>query len=62
MVGILSFVLKTLIKYGNAIQMIFQSRCSADALKSILGGLEWAGIVADEGPACGGPHGPYVQV
>jgi len=32
-----------------------------EALQPILDGFRWLGIDWDEGPECGGPHGPYYQ-
>lgn len=36
-------------------------RSSADMVTGILDGLRWLGLDWDEGPAVGGPHGPYFQ-
>jgi len=36
-------------------------RSSADMVEGILDGLRWLGLDWDEGPAIGGPHGPYFQ-
>jgi glutamyl-tRNA synthetase len=36
-------------------------RSSADMVTGILDGLRWLGIDWDEGPAIGGPYGPYFQ-
>lgn len=37
------------------------ARSSPDHEKNILDGLRWLGLTWDEGPDCGGPHGPYRQ-
>jgi glutamyl-tRNA synthetase len=36
-------------------------RSSADMVEGILDGLRWLGLDWDEGPAIGGPYGPYSQ-
>lgn len=36
-------------------------RSSAEMVTGILDGLRWLGLDWDEGPAAGGPHGPYFQ-
>ncbi len=36
-------------------------RSSADMVSGILEGLRWLGLDWDEGPAVGGPYGPYSQ-
>ena len=36
-------------------------RSSAEMVDGILDGLRWLGLDWDEGPAIGGPHGPYFQ-
>ena len=38
-----------------------QNRIVEDAEQRLLQDLEWAGLKWDEGPDCGGPHGPYRQ-
>ncbi len=38
-----------------------QTRTVAGAVENLLQGLEWMGIVPDEGPFVGGPVGPYYQ-
>jgi glutamyl-tRNA synthetase len=38
-----------------------QDRNRPEALQPILEGFRWLGIVWDEGPEVGGPHGPYHQ-
>ncbi len=38
-----------------------QQRNVEEALQPILDGLQWLGIVWDEGPGVGGPHAPYYQ-
>ncbi|MBK9729687.1 MAG: glutamate--tRNA ligase [Chitinophagaceae bacterium] len=38
-----------------------QNRLVNGAEEYMLQGLEWCGIVADEGPGSGGPYGPYKQ-
>ena len=37
------------------------ARCTPEAERAILDGLEWLGIAWDEGPGVGGPFGPYRQ-
>ncbi len=37
------------------------ARCTPEAERAILEGLEWLGIDWDEGPGVGGPCGPYRQ-
>ena len=37
------------------------ARCTPEAERAILDGLEWLGIDWDEGPGVGGPFGPYRQ-
>jgi hypothetical protein len=39
-----------------------RSRFVEDAEKRLVADLKWAGLKWDEGPDCGGPHGPYRQV
>lgn len=41
---------------------IWQSRLVPGAEQRLLEDLKWAGLSWDEGPDCGGPHGPYRQV
>src|ERR687894_34464 len=36
-------------------------RSSEEMVTGILDGLRWLGLDWDEGPAVGGPHGPYFQ-
>ncbi len=36
-------------------------RSSADSERGVLADLEWLGLAPDEGPAQGGPYGPYRQ-
>ena len=36
-------------------------RSSPEFEKDIVEGLQWLGLVWDEGPGVGGPHGPYRQ-
>lgn len=38
-----------------------QNRIVHDAEERLLEDLSWAGLKWDEGPDCGGPHGPYRQ-
>lgn len=38
-----------------------QNRVVHDAEERLLEDLAWAGLKWDEGPDCGGPHGPYRQ-
>ena len=38
-----------------------QQRNVEDALAPILDAFKWLGLEWDEGPECGGPHGPYFQ-
>ena len=38
-----------------------QVRSTAESEQRILDSLKWLGIEWDEGPDCGGPHGPYRQ-
>jgi glutamyl-tRNA synthetase len=38
-----------------------QARSSQSSEDQILAGLRWLGLDWDEGPDCGGPHGPYRQ-
>lgn len=38
-----------------------QSRLVHDAEQRIIQDLKWLGLKWDEGPDCGGPHGPYRQ-
>lgn len=37
------------------------ARTVAGAAEALQQTLAWCGLAADEGPAAGGPHGPYVQ-
>jgi glutamyl-tRNA synthetase len=37
------------------------ARNTAEAVAAIYSGLKWLGLDWDEGPDCGGPHGPYLQ-
>ena len=37
------------------------ARSSEESLRGILHAMQWLGLDWDEGPAVGGPHGPYVQ-
>lgn len=39
-----------------------RSRYVEDAEQRLISDLKWAGLEWDEGPDCGGPHGPYRQV
>lgn len=38
-----------------------QGRNQPEALQPILDGFKWLGLIWDEGPEVGGPHGPYYQ-
>ena len=38
-----------------------RQRSSKESEQAIFDALKWAGIEWDEGPDCGGPHGPYRQ-
>lgn len=38
-----------------------QTRSTQASEDMILSSLKWAGLTWDEGPDCGGPHGPYRQ-
>lgn len=40
---------------------MLQNRIVHDAEERLLEDLTWAGLKWDEGPDCGGPHGPYRQ-
>ena len=37
------------------------ARNTPEAVAAIYSGLKWLGLDWDEGPDCGGPHGPYLQ-
>ena len=37
------------------------ARSTRESEEAMLRDLEWLGITYDEGPACGGPNGPYRQ-
>ncbi|WP_308388414.1 glutamate--tRNA ligase [Acidithiobacillus sp. AMEEHan] len=39
-----------------------QARSPAELAKALLEDLRWLGLDWDEGPDCGGPHGPYTQM
>jgi glutamyl-tRNA synthetase len=51
--------------HGGAFVLRFEDtdarRGVEEAESAILDGLEWLGLVPDEGPARGGPHAPYRQ-
>ena len=38
-----------------------QERSKAEYLEALIEDLRWLGLDWDEGPDCGGPHGPYSQ-
>ncbi|KAI8063865.1 glutamyl-tRNA synthetase [Gongronella butleri] len=38
-----------------------QTRYVPGAVEKLMGSLQWAGVVPDEGPGIGGPHAPYFQ-
>jgi glutamyl-tRNA synthetase len=38
-----------------------RERSTQQAVDAILDGMRWLGMDWDEGPGCGGPHGPYFQ-
>ncbi|WP_248885251.1 glutamate--tRNA ligase [Acidithiobacillus acidisediminis] len=39
-----------------------QERSPAELAEAVLDDLHWLGLDWDEGPDCGGPHGPYTQM
>lgn len=43
------------------IEDIDASRVRAVAIQGAIDDLQWLGLDWDEGPDCGGPHGPYLQ-
>lgn len=52
-------------KYGGKlilrVEDTDQTRAKASSEKQIMTCLKWLGLQWDEGPDCGGPHGPYRQ-
>lgn len=52
-------------KHGGAfllrIEDTDQKRFVEGAMESLIKSLKWLGLEWDEGPDCGGPHGPYIQ-
>src|SRR5215471_15262824 len=38
-----------------------RGRCKAEFVSAVLEDLRWFGLEWQEGPDCGGPHGPYSQ-
>ena len=52
-------------RYGGAFVLRIEDtdieRSSSDMVEGILDGLRWLGLDWDEGPAIGGPYGPYFQ-
>ena len=43
------------------IEDLDQARCRPEFAVASLEDLRWLGLLWQEGPDCGGPHGPYVQ-
>lgn len=56
-----SFARRNAGKFILRIEDTDQARLVPGSVESLIAALRWCGIEHDEGPAIGGPYGPYVQ-